>query len=165
MAHTWVMATAHQKVCQIQIRRPHAKLFSFPNVKFVKRNSQICERFPAPLEWTMSLCFISCASAKLRSGNSCWKRPLVSLFPVKKGSRLRLHGVLDAPSLASAGLQDHQVAEVSFSGHHLQTASRGSIYDRVILRGGRRERVMVLIHAKWPRVHSCFRISSKTTWY
>lgn len=95
---------------------------------------------PSP---SRSLRLASCPSAELRSGDISWKWPLVSLVPVTLASRLLLHGVLDGPPLPRAGLQDQQVAEVNVSRHHLQTASRGSIYDRFVLQGRRRDSVLV----------------------
>lgn len=69
---------------------------------------------------------------------------MVLLVPVNCARRLLPHGVLDGPPLPGAGLQDQQVAEVNVSGHHLETASRGSIDDRFILQGRRRDSGRVL---------------------
>lgn len=59
---------------------------------------------------------------------------VASLVPVKFASWLLLHVVLNGPPLPGAGLQDQQVAEVNVCRHHLHTASRRSIYERLILR-------------------------------
>lgn len=96
------------------------------------------------LEKTRSLRLICCPPEKLRSGDSAWKRPLVSLVPVKLANGLLLHGVLDGPPLPGAGLQDQQVAEVNVGRHHFQAASRSSIYDGFALRGRSRDSVLVL---------------------
>lgn len=47
---------------------------------------------------------------------------------------LLLHCVFDVPPLSGAGLKHQRVSEVNVSLYHLQTATRGSVDDRLVLK-------------------------------
>lgn len=174
------MAISHRKFVKFRWRETALMLtlhhFQCPVCKNTTTcNTTTTEMFTAQLSFKPSqsflgkmrrLCLISCLSGhltKLRSGKSSWKCPPVSLVPQKLAWRLLLHSVPDGPPLPGAGLQDQQVAEVNVSRHHLQTASRGSIYDRFILLSRRRGSVLVIsvltngpCYDRWPDVDRCF---------
>lgn len=104
--------------------------------------------FTAPSSQTISVC--SWRDGKLLPHQSSdvrwelvWKTASGVVGPSEVGPlTLLLHGVLDGPLLAGAGLQDQQVAEVNVGRHHLQTAAGGSVYDGLVLHDGRRERAL-----------------------
>jgi len=137
-----ILATSHRKSVKVRWRNgPRAEVGSFE--RFSNLSSLRCWPL-ASLSSHLRLLFrrrgtrsaVRCPSAEPIGQQPALQKVLrCHWVPVKLASRLLLHGVLDGPPLPRAGAQDQQVAEVDVSRYHLQTAARGSIYERFVLQG------------------------------